>query len=124
MFVETELVTLRRALCFKGGRYAHSYFTCPVTIPPSSTHHSRAHGAFVTAICAAVDPEPGASPRDCLEANEPLEGPGGILEYGIPGPGGGGILVACAHGAAVPEADGGGGAAVDAGPDIMGWFVM
>ena len=89
----------------------------PAGKPPT---HSLAHGAFVTVIWAAVDPGPA---RPCEPAvgggGRPTAGAamepaptGGTREYGIPGPVGPGILVACAHGAAVPApppAPGGGG---------------
>lgn len=68
-------------------------------------------------ICALVDSEPGGTLPGLL-ANEPVLGPGGALEYGIPGPGGAGILVAWAHGAAVPVT--GGGEAIVA----AGWFTI
>lgn len=49
-------------------------------------------------------------------------GPGGALEYGMPGPGGAVILVACAQDAAVPVADAM--CPVAAVAVAMGWSVM
>lgn len=106
--------------CNIAGYHAHSAYETCNTMPCKECRAyqaSLAHGAFVTVICAAVEPESDALPGGGLIPNVPLLGPGGFaLVYGIPEPEAGGILVAWAHGAAVPAPDGGGGIGACADP--------
>lgn len=85
-----------------------------------------AHGALVTLICAPAVPRgpAGRAESSDTRSSEVFAGTcrclSGPLEYGIPGPGGAGMRVACAHGAAVAPSWWAAAVAAVA----MGWFAM